>query len=791
MARGILQHSLRQRTSSRNDIISGDDGGGGTILPLTTGGPLSKQPKHQHMHRVGRRRRRKTTRSSWEYRFKLRVIIVNIMICIIFISVVGYMFHRVVINHTHRHTLKSTQQQQHVHSHNNNDKPLKDNSPVLCSLELNQYCPPSTTCCPKKLRHSIVGYSCLVSWSSRVPQGPCCDDDIEEEADFDAPSSPSYIFGSGCAAGYTCAAPLQRTSTDTNNNSFLSQDDDDLLVNTPHCKRDDAHDSLPLTDKTGRPIINDYEHMPRYVTCPAFSYEDIALPHGLPIPLSSANSYDKSTKGEHSGELYEKSQTTAGEGEQDDGYMGQLAYFSNMGPLATDDESSSPKSQHHADVTTAVIGIHGSGRDAGSYLCAMIAAVNGDYTTSTSSSTSIEQTLDDMELWEGQERRHIITSTQRRRRDDVKKNEAGKTLLISPWFLAPKDGEPESSSSTSTTLPFLQWLDKATVEHTFRYGAESIPVSIDEGGDETTTSISSYGAMDVLLETLCNKDNYPNLERIIVAGHSAGGQFVHRWGLSSDSWCFGDNNNNGDTVSSADDDNDLPSIRVVAANPRSYAYLDKRRYFTRTTDMTGTHYLKDEGGEGEEADDTLSPFNELDFRQPTASEFDNCQEYNQYCWGLEDNPNVPAPYIINNVDKLMRRNNEYDDGTVDNSELFSRYATRDVVYLSGERDTKQLGNQICDEDGYQGPSRRERSERFYASLQVRGDEILNSCRDDDTKEEELVAEKNQATEGFCAQHLESDDELQVHDRIVVRNVGHDHALIFQSREGRKGMFSDL
>ena len=55
MARGILQHSLRQRTSSRNVIISGDDSGGGTVLPLTTGGP-SKQPKHQHKHRVGKRR---------------------------------------------------------------------------------------------------------------------------------------------------------------------------------------------------------------------------------------------------------------------------------------------------------------------------------------------------------------------------------------------------------------------------------------------------------------------------------------------------------------------------------------------------------------------------------------------------------------------------------------------------------------------------------------------------------------------------------------------------------------
>ena len=643
-----------------------------------------------------------------------------------------------------------------------------------------------------------MGYSCLVSWSSRVPQGPCCDDDDienEEAADvFDAPSSPSNIFGSGCAAGYACAAPLQITSSTTNNSPNLQQHDSDLLVNTPHCKRDDAFETHPPTDKTGRPIINDYEHMPRYVTCPAFGYEDIATPHGLPIPLSSANSYDKSTNGEHSAKLYEGSQTTTSkEGEQDDGYMGQLAYFSNMGPLPTDDELSSTKSQHHANVITAVIGIHGSGRDAGSYLCAMIAAVEGG-STFTSTPTSIEQTLEDMELWEGQERRRIITSTQRRRRDedngssgddDVKKNEGGETLLISPWFLAPEDGEPESSSSTST-LPFLQWLDKAPVSHTFRYGAESIPVSMD--GDDgtsssTKTSISSYGAMDVLLETLCNKNNYPNLEQIIVAGHSAGGQFVHRWGLSSDSWCFGDSYN-GDT----NDYDNLPSIRVVAANPRSYAYLDNRRYLPSDTDMTGTHYLKDE--EGGEADDTLSPFNELAFRQPTGSEFDDCQEYNQYCWGLEDNPNVPAPYIINNVDKLMRNNADYDDGTVDNSELFSQYATRDVVYLSGERDTKQLGNQICDEDGYQGPSRRERSERFYASLQVRGDEILNSCQEN-TKKEELVVERNQATEGFCAQHLKSDDELQVHDRIVVRNVGHDHALIFQSREGRKGMFSVL
>ena len=37
----------------------------------------------------------------------------------------------------------------------------------------------------------------------------------------------------------------------------------------------------------------------------------------------------------------------------------------------------------------------------------------------------------------------------------------------------------------------------------------------------------------------------------------------------------------------------------------------------------------------------------------------------------------------------------------DDTALFCRYESRDVVYLSGERDTKALGNQICNEEGPQ------------------------------------------------------------------------------------------
>ena len=96
-----------------------------------------------------------------------------------------------------------------------------------------------------------------------------------------------------------------------------------------------------------------------------------------------------------------------------------------------------------------------------------------------------------------------------------------------------------------------------------------------------------------------------------------------------------------------------------------------------------------------------------------------------------------------------------DDSRDDNgnTELFLRYASRDVFYLSaGERDTKQLGDQICPEGGYQGPLRRE---RFYALLQFRGEEILRNfhrkdAMGDEGKEELIIGETSHSDGGFCA-----------------------------------------
>jgi hypothetical protein len=288
-------------------------------------------------------------------------------------------------------------------------------------------------------------------------------------------------------------------------------------------------------------------------------------------------------------------------------------------------------------------------------------------------------------------------------------------LVIAPWFLAPQDGIPESTSS----LPFLQWDDKKPISHTFRYGAESLPID--------GTTVSSFATLDVLLETLCSKQSYPPLQSIVIAGHSAGGQFVHRYGISSNSWCLDANDSH-------------PQVKLIAANPRSYAYMDDRRLFPADIQEKGdTIFL------------TGQDFTELEFRELTSQEMQDCPEYNRYEWGLQENDELPTPYVMSNLEPFQQANDQ---------EAFCRYASRNVVYLSGERDMENVGNQICNEDGYQGPTRRERSERFYASLQVMGEEA-----------------------GYCGMEEES-----VHERVVVKNVGHDHGLIYIMEEGQRVLF---
>jgi len=73
-----------------------------------------------------------------------------------------------------------------------------------------------------------------------------------------------------------------------------------------------------------------------------------------------------------------------------------------------------------------------------------------------------------------------------------------------------------------------------------------------------------------------------------------------------------------------------------------------------------------------------------------------------------------------------------------------------VAYLSGKNDTEVL-KRSCEADGFQGAYRRQRSERYFSSLGAYF-------------------------------------EREVHRRFVVDDVGHDHALLFESARGIEAMF---
>jgi pimeloyl-ACP methyl ester carboxylesterase len=80
------------------------------------------------------------------------------------------------------------------------------------------------------------------------------------------------------------------------------------------------------------------------------------------------------------------------------------------------------------------------------------------------------------------------------------------TIIIAPRFIASPD-KPAANE--------VLWPERGD---TWRSG----------GMSPTNPTISSFDFMDEIVRTLADKKIFPNLTRIVVAGHSAGGQFANR-----------------------------------------------------------------------------------------------------------------------------------------------------------------------------------------------------------------------------------------------------------------------
>ncbi len=80
------------------------------------------------------------------------------------------------------------------------------------------------------------------------------------------------------------------------------------------------------------------------------------------------------------------------------------------------------------------------------------------------------------------------------------------------------------------------------------------------GASVNNGDITSFDVIDQILRTLAKKDSFPNLKTIVLAGHSAGGQFVSRYQMSNQ----------------VHEALGVP-LSYVVSNPSSYAYLEAVR----------------------------------------------------------------------------------------------------------------------------------------------------------------------------------------------------------------------
>ncbi len=143
-------------------------------------------------------------------------------------------------------------------------------------------------------------------------------------------------------------------------------------------------------------------------------------------------------------------------------------------------------------------------------------------------------------------------------------------LIVAPNFVTDKEVDEENLGDN-----VLHWSDEGWKEGN---------MSRREPGSQSW-QISSFEALDALLESLLDGGDFPDLQDVVIIGHSAGGQFANRYAAGS---------------AAADD----PRIRFIVANPSSYLYLDGLRYDPDSRQ----------------------------FREPDA---DECRRYDRYKYGLD------------------------------------------------------------------------------------------------------------------------------------------------------------
>ncbi|QWF81206.1 hypothetical protein [Amycolatopsis sp. CA-230715] len=185
------------------------------------------------------------------------------------------------------------------------------------------------------------------------------------------------------------------------------------------------------------------------------------------------------------------------------------------------------------------------------------------------------------------------------RMSEAAREYGSKAEVVAPWFQTEEEN-PEKGDAYWTNGGSGSWKDG--------------------GGAESPEGLSSFEAVDHVVRVLADKAKFPNLKRITIAGHSAGGQFTQRYAAGG----------------KAPAEVNGVEITYVAANPSSYLYFDEKR--------------------------------------PAAH--DSCPGFNRYKYGLENrnaymsalnDDRLRAQYTARKVTYLLGEDDVHQDHGIDDS----------------------------------------------------------------------------------------------------------------------------
>jgi len=253
-------------------------------------------------------------------------------------------------------------------------------------------------------------------------------------------------------------------------------------------------------------------------------------------------------------------------------------------------------------------------------------------------------------------------------------NAADTTLILAPQFLATLDIAPNRVSDK-----VLRWQDNAWMAGEPAVGP---------------APVSSYRALDVLITQLADRQHFPNLREIIIAGHSGGAQVAQRYAVAS---------HNGDALA-----HDGIRVRFLLSSPSTYAYFDTQRPVAVASGAqehklggSGDNSGNEESGGGEHGS-TRHKVDDYGARM-TFAPFDAaaCPAFDEWKYGMRNRP----AYLAADDPKTLE----------------SAYVLRDVTYLVGGNDdspTQKAMDKSCPAEA-QGSNRVIRAESYYAYLQQR------------------------------------------------------------------------